>query len=346
MTGQSRRMTIVVLLMCWAAVSLGEGQTGPGEDTIAPVGRVETAVAGTGKPSDPCGTSEQDYALPEMPADTTLPPLQQPVGHYWEPSYHPQVSRRTFYLLAYPYYAHGVAYAREKTEIPLPWREISDPCCPAQAPARETAAGGNSATAGNSAPGGGETGPLAARESGRADPNQQTEPSISPETLDRLRFELEYCCDLIHQWRSVNESPATVLEVARGVALTRTETNIYRYQPRLAVDTKRILEQIGRLNRSFDRTSRMALAKILAGESDRILLSRMEKQLTDLRTILEHLAQNNDRIGIVLGIGRFERGKQETVSLDFADLALPPGDLPEDEGQATQLSASDSSIRR
>jgi hypothetical protein len=153
-----------------------------------------------------------------------------------------------------------------------------------------------------------------------ADPNVLTSRAASSVDPDKLRLTIEKCCDLIHQWRSINESVGMTTEVVRAMELTRTTTNIYRLQPQLAVQVKRTIGQIGRINRNFDVTSRLTVEAALSGHIDKVLLARMEKQLADLHTMLEQLVERNDQIGIALGIGKVNRSRPPDDPIDYSNL--------------------------
>ena len=118
---------------------------------------------------------------------------------------------------------------------------------------------------------------------------------------------MEKCCDLIHQWRTLNEAPATALEIVYSIELTKTSTGIYHTKPNLAVNVKRTIGLIGRRNRQFDQISQMIFQDLLGGAIDKTLLGRLEKQISDLESLLVRLAEQNDAISMELGVGKINR---------------------------------------
>jgi hypothetical protein len=150
------------------------------------------------------------------------------------------------------------------------------------------------------------------------DPNQVHQDS-QPESI---RYNLETCFDLIHQWRNCNESVGTTLEIVRAIELTRRATGIYHINPTLAIDVKRTLGHIGRLNRTFDRTSRLTLQNLLKKQNDKLLTVRLEKHINNLYGLLERLAKQNDAITVALGIGKIDRQARH-APIYYIDLGLP-----------------------
>ena len=135
---------------------------------------------------------------------------------------------------------------------------------------------------------------------------------------------MENAYELIHQWRCINESPDAALEIVRSVELTRRSSGIYDVEPKLAVEVKRTIGQIGLLNRHFDSTSRTAVATIIASRSSRSLISRMKKQLADLSAQMERLIDQNDQISIALGIGKINRqaSSESEKEIKFANIIV------------------------
>jgi len=151
---------------------------------------------------------------------------------------------------------------------------------------------------------------------------KDTAPTTNRDDSAASRHLLEKCCDLIYQWRSTNDSASTALEVVRAMELTKTATGIYRINPALAVEVKRSIGQIRRINRKFDIASRMALESALSGKVDKDLLSRMEKQISGLNSLLERLAQQNDAASIALGAGPIDRN-QNNEAIDYTKVVPP-----------------------
>jgi len=224
-------------------------------------------------PGDPNGLVPDlldTLPLPD-PNAQSLPEVDEP-QKYWQPQYHRQVNQRTFMILNYPYYHDGRNYPVER------WRQyhLYDEWKGLYDEPNEVAAGDTAGT--------------------KSD-------------IDRTRLDMEECCDMIHQWRSINELPQTALEIVRAVELTKTNTQIYRRKPELAIKVKRTVGQIGQVNKSFDLISRITMQGILKGQTDKIYLSRMRKQIADLISYLDRLATQNDDISIELGVGKIDRSK-------------------------------------
>ncbi len=294
-----------------------------GQQHSAPTGQPDkksSQVAGheTDKQVDPNTDTKEPEILPAVPLhpDPAQPekPNQvkwEPPGEYWQWRYHPQVTQRVFAILDYPYHYGGRGY---------PLKDLSVLAVVVK-PATSTSTGETATeteTENKSSP--------AKEKKGRGDPNSVTPQGVTPEDLNELRFALERCCDLIHRWRSLNESAGTTLEIVRSIELTRTTTKIYRVKPKLAVRVKRTIGQIGSMNRKFDLVSRMAMQTILNGQIDKILFSRMEKQLADLRSMMDRLAEQNDQIGVVLGSGKIDRAAPQSEPVNYSSLELPSTD--------------------
>jgi len=303
----------VIILPVW-----GQQESAPTEQPDKKSSRL--AGQETDKQIDPNTSPEEPEILPVVPLHLDPNQPEKPnqpdrgdweqSGKYWQWRYHPQVTRRVFAILDYPYYYGGRGYSLEDLSVLAP---VVKP--KTIAPLRES----TEVTPGTKpAP--------ASRKKDQGDPNFVTRRSITPENLNELRFALEKCCDLIHQWRSLNESAGATLEIVRSIELTRTSTKIYRVKPQLAVRVKRTIGQIGRMNRKFDLVSRMAMQTILNGQIDKILFSRMEKQLADLRSMMDRLAEQNDQIGVVLGVGKLNRTAPESEPINYSNLELPSTD--------------------
>ena len=127
------------------------------------------------------------------------------------------------------------------------------------------------------------------------------------ENVIKSRNYLEKCSDLIYKWRSVNESPLFMLEILRSVELTKTDSGVYKAAPDVAVQIKRVLGTISKLNRNFDFTSRVTMEAILVGDYPRAWLSRLEKQLADLQIRATMLIELNDTGSESLGLGKIDR---------------------------------------
>jgi len=232
-------------------------------------------------------TSRQRTALETQPRPQPIAAPAAPAP-YWQVAYHPQVTPQVFAALGYPYHPGGQPY-------------VTNPPDGAAARLADSLA---------AAPG-----PL--------DPNRLADDQLLARQAGSPGAALQTCCDLIHQWRAINESLGVTLEVVRSIELTRRETGIYYVQPKLAVTVKRTLGRLGQVNRDFDRLSRLALEKLLAGEVDRVLLARLDKQLTDLQALLAALAEQDDQVAITLGIGRIRRDQPAAADpIDYTNRSL------------------------
>jgi len=158
------------------------------------------------------------------------------------------------------------------------------------------------------------------------DPNAIRPKILKSHTTDveKTRYALENVYELIYQWRCINASPDAALEIVRSVELTRRSSGIYNVEPKLAVEVKRTIGQIGLLNRHFDSTSRIAVETIIAGRSARLLISRMKKQLADLTAQMDRLIEQNDQISVALGIGKIDRqlSSESEKEIKFANIAV------------------------
>ncbi|MBN2377017.1 MAG: hypothetical protein JXD22_11480 [Sedimentisphaerales bacterium] len=232
------------------------------------------------EPNDPAPelTPEQIAALDSPPANTPSEKLSPPTN-VWQKIYHSSVDERVFIILRYPYYPGGKSYTSNNLLSP-------------------------------------DTEPIACNIL-TAEPNSSTSPnnqiSASDDTsnpqnrLHNLRLNTELCVSAIHQWREINEAPGTALEIIHSIELTRRKSGIYQIQPKLAVNVTRTLGKIGQVNYQFDYISRLALQNLLDGKIDRPLLIRMDKKLSELKSLINLLSNQNDQVGIALGIGNINR---------------------------------------
>lgn len=142
---------------------------------------------------------------------------------------------------------------------------------------------------------------------------------------DTIRHALETYCDLVHQWRTINESTDVTTEVIRSIELTRRATGIYHLNAGLAIDVKRTLGRIGRLNQTFDRTSRFALQNLLYHRHNKLMSARLEKHVHELQSLFEHLCEQNDAITVKLGIGKIDRQakRADRSPIYYTNLGLP-----------------------
>ncbi|MBI9016688.1 MAG: hypothetical protein JEZ07_05430 [Phycisphaerae bacterium] len=124
---------------------------------------------------------------------------------------------------------------------------------------------------------------------------------------EKVRFAMERYAELVHQWRMINELPGTTTEIQRTIELTKADTNIYTINSEAAINAKRSLGKLNLANRKFDLTSRLVVAQIINRSDYRGTLSKMEKQIADIKNKLALLATFNDDIGVAMGIGKFDR---------------------------------------
>lgn len=155
----------------------------------------------------------------------------------------------------------------------------------------------------------------------QTDPNQ----ADTELKLKTLHHTLETYCDLIHQWRTINESADVTLEVVRSIELTRRATGIYHINAELAIDVKRTLGRIGRLNQTFDFASRLAMENLLRRHHDKLLTAQLEKHVHELQSLFEMLCEQNDHITVALGIGKIDRQahRADRSPIYYTNLGLP-----------------------
>jgi len=125
--------------------------------------------------------------------------------------------------------------------------------------------------------------------------------------VDKIRFAIEQIYTIIHQWQSINEDEDTLKEIVRTIQLTKRHTEIYKNNHKLAINAKRTLGIIAVVNKKFDVTSRIAIEKIIRGDSDIIIENKVKKLLADLKILLDHLARDNDALSESLGMGKIIR---------------------------------------
>ena len=230
------------------------------------------------EPNDPAPelTTEQIAALDSPPPNTPSEKLT-PTTKIWQKIYHPSVDERVFIILRYPYYPGGKPYSSNDQLITEPTTNQTLTAEP------------NSPTIPDN-------------------PNIAYDNTSNPQNrLRNLRLNSEQCVSAIHQWREINEAPGTALEIIHSIELTRRKSGIYQIQPKLAVNVIRTLGKIGQVNYQFDYISRLALQNLLTGKIDRPLLIRMDKKLSELKSLTDLLTNQNDQIGIALGIGKINR---------------------------------------
>lgn len=245
--------------------------------------------------TDPNQPPQPEPAFPLHPEPDEPPlPAWNPPEKYFQRAYHPQVTPRVFMILAYHYFFKGTDY---------PLSDISN-----FVPDESYLSSEN------------------LTDESSADPNSPVTKNPSPQNLHETRFNLEKCYDLIHKWRNLNEAIGTAREIIYSINLTKTSTNIHRINPKLAIQVRRDLGRIAKINRNFDIVSRMTICDILAGKPHKSILLHMGKMLADLTSLLDHLAQQNDQISIALGLGKIDRTAPKQQPIDFSDLNLVSDD--------------------
>lgn len=214
---------------------------------------------------------------------------------FWQLHYHAKVNTFIFELLYYPYYGEGKNYLSSGPG----YKKLFPPAAesPAEVPAIPISAAASLDTQA-------EPNQIPALDTANAASQGAAPPAANPEKLYQAAVE---CCDLIYQWRKMNESPATALEIVLAVEMTKVDTDIYIVKPELAVLVKRILGRVGQLNRQFDETSRLTLGTITAGKVDKSLLQHLHKILADIDTLLSQLIESNDAMSTALGAGKINR---------------------------------------
>ena len=251
------------------------------------------------KPNEPAPLlAAPDEGEPDEPIAT---------ADYWQPHYHEQVTERVFYLLGYPYYPGGLEYSSSTAVQTAP---VSEPDPDAQ-PQPEDQDRADAETL--------ESPAIEQIDPDQPEPDEQEPLADTAEII----LALQECSDTIHRWRSINESANTSLEIVRSIELTKVTTRIYTIDAPLAIAVRRTIGQISRTNRRFDMTSRMVMQKLTERRLDKSLTARMEKQLGDLVSLLDRLSEQNDQIGMALGIGKLDRNPasaDNNQKIDFSDM--------------------------
>ncbi len=265
----------------------------------------------------------QDGEIDSIPSQPSQPSMLS--TDYWSLRYHPQINDQLFEMVNYPYFPNGRDFARKgKVEIAdiysvttdtelnkknfesellssisLLIRQLVEDASKTENTQNE--AGDQTDSGGNSSDN--------ATEATKSLVNSFTSSETTqPENdINLFRNYLENCSDLIFRWRQINESPTFMLELLRSVKLTETDSGIYQANPDIAVQIKRTIGNIAKINKNFDFTSRITMEAILTGEYPRAWLSRLEKQLADLRNRLILLKDLNDKGSQALGLGDIDR---------------------------------------
>ena len=245
---------------------------------------------------------------------------------YWNMAYHPQITAKLFELIDFPYYMGGRSFERKgsivinglsykedykdedkvafQSEILKNMNELKQILKEEEAE-KEKAAEADS----EEQPGGTEVETAEKSDMSKADGDLAFDAirNVQVGDIQAARNYMEKCCELICKWRKINESRLFMLEVLRSVELTRTESGIYQTAPDVAVQIKRVLGMIAKINRNFDFTCRVTMESILVNDYPRAWLSRMEKQLADLQIRASMLIELNDNGSESLGLGKIDR---------------------------------------
>jgi len=287
---------LLAAAMFWYPVQAQEQTGSDNTEVLASTEAVAPEIAEISQEADanvdPNTNPERTEPEPNL-VDLSLPDANEPVlaeggqeNPFWQPKYHPQVTKQVYYLLGYPYYAGGMEYSGENPG------DTSE----------EEITGSNSPSDPNVS----------------VDPNQidQVEHTVRITGLQagKLIYTMEKSCDVIHQWRTLNESPAIALEIIYSVELTKASTHIYEVNPELAVKVKRTIGQIRQLNQKFDATSRLVFQGIVDGQLDEKTFAHMEKEFTELKALFTRLADQNDSISVALGVGKINRNASEAMA--------------------------------
>ena len=141
-----------------------------------------------------------------------------------------------------------------------------------------------------------------------SDPNTPAR-AMLPTDLAQRHNQMAQCLDMAFQWRDMNLSPATALEVLRTLKLTHLDTGIYEVNADLAVNAKRTLGHLGRVNRHFDALLRQVITGVLDPNDsvEAAQLYRLDKLLGEQKALLVHLAMDNDQLMRALGRDPFDR---------------------------------------
>ena len=285
--------------------------------------------------SDPNLSAEEIKRFSLVPASNDpnriFPSNWEAPNKTWLPHYHPQVNQKVFEVLSYPYYYKGRNYAVSDFSSLVPMVQVTPKKqneVKGATDQEDVAEEDNKTNKTSPKPTGKSTvAALEFSDKGKNDdPNNLILKKPTRTELNELRITMEHCCDLVHQWRDLNEAFGTTVEIVRSLELSKISTKIYRINPKLAVQVRRTLGRIGSLNRQFDLTSRMAMNCLLNGQVNKTLASRMEKQLADIRSMLVHLEEQNDQIGTVLGVGAIAREPYSREPITYSDLQLPEND--------------------
>ncbi len=279
--------------------------------------------------------AQQDNEAADEEQGTVSEPamkLEVNKNEYWNLAYHPQIKAELFKLIEYPYFPGGKNFERKgsvkvdgaiytedsvdthriefQSDILI---EISELKKIIRAEDAELRKEKKSDSEEESESDFGEQPQLKAESDSNAGFNEGKDlafdgiKNVQIGDILESRNYLEKCSDLIFKWRKLNESPTFMLEVLRSVELTKTESGVYKTAPEVAVQIKRVLGTIARINKNFDFTSRVTLESVLVGDYPRAWLSRMEKQLADLQIRASMLIELNDNGSESLGLGKVDR---------------------------------------
>ena len=242
---------------------------------------------------------------------------------YWMPVYHSQVNEGLFRLVNYPYYPGGESFVRpgaievgdiyfvddstrkEKVVFSSRLLEAIDSLVNEMAEEKVEEQSKEDVEAPQVPQATDDK--VEAKTEVKAQEVSHHMPAAGKKDITKFREYLESCSDLIFHWRQLNESPQFMLELLRAVKITETESGIFQAAPEIAVQIKRTIGSIAKLNANFDFTARVTMEAVLAGEYPRSWLSRQEKQLADMKNRVVVLKDLNDKASEALGLGPIDR---------------------------------------
>jgi hypothetical protein len=114
--------------------------------------------------------------------------------------------------------------------------------------------------------------------SGDSDSSEDAKPVTSPglNQADEKYEQLQELVEMIHEWRTINESP----DVHERVAAANESP-----------DNKDKVESLKSKNQEFDKITRLAMLKITRGQSVEIQLEAARDQLDELTDLAESLPE-------------------------------------------------------
>lgn len=244
---------------------------------------------------------------------------------YWIIQYHPEINRDIFNLINYPYYQGGKYFVRSEADDVFEASLFSEGRQTEQKKIDSEMFKSINSLVAELVIQQLELENQAIRDSNEVTPsgisdevyteietfveNSDIKLDLPPDTDELIvaRKYIEHCSDLNFRWRQVNESPLFLLEILRAVKVTKNDSGIFQKAPELAVQIKRNIGTIAKINKNFDLTFRITAEAILSGENPKPWVSRLEKQFADLSNRAIALRDLNDKAGEALGLGVIDR---------------------------------------